>query len=124
MGIPVSKLGIFLGFQTTKGQGGREGLPAQAWFRTVKWQVLAAKYVAHEMNFSSVWSWGWAAWTTTPGEQDPAKWRAACVYLWTRDPKLCNGPHAAGKGFNKSLTEGQPVLAAGLRCKIGGAAVR
>jgi hypothetical protein len=124
MGIPVSKLGIFLGFQTTKGQGGREGLEAQAWFRTVKWQALAARYVAREMNFSSVWSWGWAEWKTTPGEMDPAKWRAACVYLWTRDPKLCNAQHAAGKGFNKSLTEGQPVLATGLRCQIGSAAVR
>ena len=26
IGIPVSKLGLFLGFQTTKGTGGREGL--------------------------------------------------------------------------------------------------
>ena len=46
IGIPVSKLGVFLGFQTTKGSGGREGLEAEAWFRTVKWQALAARYVA------------------------------------------------------------------------------
>jgi hypothetical protein len=124
MGIPVSKLGIFLGFQTTKGQGGREGLEARTWFRTVKWQVLAARYVAREMKFSSVWSWGWAEWKTTPGEMDPDKWRAACVYLWARDSQLCNGPSAAGKGFNKSLTEGQPVLAPGLRCQIGTTPVR
>jgi len=124
IGIPVSKLGIFLGFQTTKGSGGREGLAAEPWFRTVKWQALAARYVAREMKFSSVWSWGWAAWKTTPGEMDPAKARAACVYLWTRNPSLCNGPRAAGKGFVPSRTEGQLILAAGLRCQVGKRAVR
>jgi hypothetical protein len=123
IGVPVSKLGIFVGFQTTKGTGGREGLAAGPWFRTVKWQVLAARYVAREMKFNSVWSWGWAEWKTLPGEMDPAKWRAACVYLWTRDPTLCNGPHAAGSGFNKSRTEGQLVLPTGLRCRLGSAAV-
>jgi hypothetical protein len=124
IGIPVSKLGIFLGFQTTRGTGGREGLAAQSWYRTVKWQALAARYVAQEMKFHSIWSWGWAEWTTTPGEQDPAKWRAACVYLWARDAKLCNGPKAAGVGFVKSRTEGQPYLTRGFRCKLGNTAVR
>ena len=124
IGIPVSKLGLFLGFQTTKGTGGREGLAAKPWFETVKWQALAARFVAKEMKVSSLWSWGWAEWTTMPGEHDPAKPKAACVYLWTRSPKLCNGPRAAGKGFNRSRTEGQLILAPGLRCQIGGAAVR
>ena len=124
IGIPVSKLGIYLGFQTTKGTGGREGLGAQAWFRTVKWQVLAARYVAREMHFNSIWSWGWAEWTTTPGEQDPDKPKAACVYLWARDPHLCNGPAAAGKGFVRSLKEGQPTLPPGLRCTFPAAPVR
>jgi len=124
VGVPVSKLGIYLGFQTTKGTGGREGLAAKPWFRTVKWQVLAARYVAREMHFNSIWSWGWAEWTTTPGEHDPDKPKAACVYLWTRNPHLCNGPAAAGKGFVRSLTEGQPTLAPGLRCTFPSAAVR
>jgi hypothetical protein len=124
IGIPVSKLGLFLGFQTTKGTGGREGLEPKAWFDTVKWQALSARFVAREMKVSSIWSWGWAEWKTTPGEHDPAKPKAACVYLWTRDPKLCNGPKAAGKGFNRSRTEGQLILSPGLRCRIGGAAVR
>jgi len=124
IGIPVSKLGLFLGFQTTKGTGGREGLAAKPWFETVKWQALSARFVAREMKFSSVWSWGWAEWSTMPGEHDPDKPRAACVYLWTRDPKLCNGPAAAGKGFNRSRTEGQLILAPGLRCELGSTAVR
>jgi len=124
IGIPVSKLGLFLGFQTTKGTGGREGLAAKPWFDTVKWQALAARFVAKEMKVSSIWSWGWAEWTTMPGEHDPAKPKAACVYLWTRDPKLCNGPAAAGKGFNRSRTEGQLILPAGLRCRLGETAVR
>jgi hypothetical protein len=124
IGIPVSKLGLFLGFQTTKGTGGREGLAAKPWFETVKWQALAARFVAKEMKVSSIWSWGWAEWSTMPGEHDPAKPKAACVYLWTRDPKLCNGPRAAGKGFNASRTEGQLILSAGLRCRLGTTAVR
>jgi hypothetical protein len=124
IGIPVSKLGLFLGFQTTKGTGGREGLAAKPWFETVKWQALSARFVAKEMKISSLWSWGWAEWTTMPGEHDPAKPKAACVYLWTRAPTLCNGPAAAGKGFNRSRTEGQLILAPGLRCKLGAAAVR
>jgi hypothetical protein len=123
IGIPVSKLGLFLGFQTTKGTGGREGLAAEPWFQTVKWQALAARFVAKEMKVSSIWSWGWAEWTTMPGEHDPAKPSAACVYLWTRDPRLCNGPAAAGKGFNRSRIEGQLILPAGLRCRLGTAAV-
>ena len=120
MGIPPSKLGLFLGFQSTRGNGGREGLVAQPWFRTVKWQVLAARFVARELKFHSIWSWGWAAWA---GE-DPDKPTAACVYLWTRDPKLCNGPRAAGRTFNRSRTEGQLILRPGVRCILGQTRVR
>ena len=56
---------------------------------------------------------------TTPGEHDPDKPKAACVYLWTRNPTLCNGPAAAGKGFNSSRTDGQLILSPGLRCRSG-----
>jgi hypothetical protein len=124
IGIPVSKLGLFLGFQTTRGNGGREGLAARPWYQTVKWQALAARFVAREMKLHSLWSWGWAEWKTTPGEHDPAKPIAACVYLWTRNPKLCKGPRMVGRGFNTSRTEGQLILSAGLRCRLGTAAVR
>jgi hypothetical protein len=119
IGIPSSKLGLFLGFQTTRGQGGREGLePARAWFETVKLQALAAKQVAREVHVNGIWSWGWAEYKTAPGEQDPDKPAAACVYLWTRDPTLCNGPKAAGKGFDTSRTEGQINLPGTIRCRI------
>jgi hypothetical protein len=124
IGIPVSKLGLFLGFQTTKGNGGREGLAARPWYQTVKWQALAARFVAQEMRLHSLWSWGWAEWKTTPGEHDPAKPVAACVYLWTRNAKLCNAPRTVGRGFNTSRTEGQLILRPGLRCRLGTAAVR
>jgi len=120
-GIPTSKLGLFLGFQTTLRTGGREGLnPPRAWFETVKLQAFAAEQVAKEMRLNSIWSWGWAEYPTEPGEIDPDKARAACVYLWARDPKLCNGPGAAGKAFDRSRTEGQLNLPGGLRCKIDG----
>jgi hypothetical protein len=124
-GIPVSKLGIYVGFQTTKGTGGREGLqPASAWFETVKLQALAARTVAKEMKFHSIWSWGWAQWATVPGEMDTDKESAACVYLWTRDPRLCNGPEVAGPSFNRSRSEGQLSLPSGVRCRVGRASIR
>jgi len=117
IGIPISKLGIMLGFQTEPHQGGREGLkPAQAWFRTVKWQALAARQVASEWPLPTIWSWGWANW----GQRglDPDKPAAACVYLWTRDHRLCNGPAAAGPGFVASTTEGQIRLPRGIQCTV------
>ena len=121
IGIPTAKIGIFLGFQTTKGTGGREGLePATAWFEVVKLQALAAKQVAKEMRFHGIWSWGWAEYKAVPGEVDPDKARAACVYLWTRNPNLCNGPGAAGKAFDRSRTEGQLSLPGNIRCRISG----
>jgi hypothetical protein len=117
-GLPASKLGLMLGFQTTPGSGGRERAPLRSWLEVTKLQALAAKQVASEVGLRSVWSWGWAAWSS--GERDPAKPTAACVYLWARDPSLCNGPAAAGKGFDTSLTEGQLVLPTGTRCTLYG----
>src|SRR2546421_3762519 len=119
IGIPISKVGIMLGFHTEPHQGGREGLrPAQAWFRTVKWQALSAKQVASELPISTIWSWGWANWGTRG--LDPDKPAAACVYLWTRDPRLCNGPAMAGTGFVTSRTEGQIRLPSGAYCTVAG----
>jgi hypothetical protein len=119
IGIPTSKLGIMLGFHTELHQGGREGLkPAQAWFRTVKWQALSARQVGSELQISTIWSWGWANWGTRG--LDPDKPAAACVYLWTRNPRLCNGPAMAGEGFVTSRTEGQIRLPGGAYCTVAG----
>jgi hypothetical protein len=123
IGIPPAKVGIMLGFQTTPGSGGREHLePASSWFEVTKLQALAARQVAHDLRLATVWSWGWATWTA--GEKDPDKPAAACVYLWTRDPKLCNGPAMAGPGFNTDRTEGQLIFPRGARCTVYGHAVR
>ena len=119
IGIPPQRLGIMVSFSTTKGFGGRNGLqPAQAWFEVGKWQALAAKAVASELAIGSVWSWGWAEWTDA--EKDPDKIAAACVWLWTRNPSLCDGPGQAGAGFDLSLTEGQVQLGTGVQCTFAG----
>ena len=123
IGIPPSKLGIMLGFQTTPGSGGREHLaPASKWFEVTKLQALAARTVANELGLATVWSWGWATWT--PGESDPDKQTNACVYLWTRDPKLCGAPRMAGAALNTDLTTGQLIFPRGSRCTVYGHPVR
>ena len=123
IGIPPSKLGIMLGFQTTPGSGGREQLrPASKWYEMTKLQALAAKTVARELGLATVWSWGWATWT--PAESDPDKPANACVYLWSRDPKLCDAPRKAGLALNTDLTEGQLVFPPGSRCTVHGHPVR
>lgn len=121
LGISVDRLGIMLGFQSGPGKGGREGLqPSSSWFRIVKQDVLAAKQVAAETGISSVWSWGWGTFAFAPEGADPDKAAAACVYLWTRDPVLCDGVTAAGPGFDPSLTDGQIILPEGAMCSVGG----
>ena len=118
IGIPVSRIGLMLGFQTRVGFGGREGLqPSNAWFETIKWQALSARQVAAEMKIATVWSWGWGIFG--PESDDPDKPRAACIYLWARSPSLCNGPAVADRGFNASRTDGQLVLPSGAQCKVG-----
>ena len=93
IGIPVSKLGVVLGFQSGPGAGGREGLqPSEQWFRFTKLYTLAAKRIAAEFGIATVWSWGWGTFNTAGA--DPDKQAAACVFLWTRDASLCDGPAA------------------------------
>jgi hypothetical protein len=121
IGVAPDRLGIALGFHSSPQEGiaGRQGLqPREAWLRVVKWEALAAKQVAGETGIFSIWSWGWAAFN--PAAADPDKAAAACVYLWTRDQPLCDGPAVGGPVFNTSLTEGQIVLAAGVTCTFAG----
>jgi hypothetical protein len=114
--IPAERLGLVLGFQAARGAGGREGLePAAAWFEVVKWQTLAAKQVAQEYALSTVVSWGWASYRAS--DHDDEKIPTACVYLWARDPALCDGPAMAE--FPTSRTDGQLLLAGNRQCVIG-----
>ena len=123
IGIPVAKIGFVLGFQSGPGAGGREGLqPSSAWFEFTKLYTLAAKRVAAEFGIATVWSWGWG--TFNVAGADPDKQAAACVYLWTRDPNLCDGPAAAGDGFVDSLSEGQIDLPQGVQCSLDAKAMR
>ncbi len=115
LGIPPSRIGIMLGFQTRVGAFGREGLqPTVSWLEVVKLQGLAAREVASELSLATAWSWGWG--TFGPESTDADKPAAACVYLWTRDQTICDGPAAAGADFNASLTEGQIILPDRVEC--------
>jgi hypothetical protein len=122
IGISASRVALELQFQSAPGQGGRNGLkPKEAWFEYVKLLALASKQVAAETHVEGVWSWGWPSFSVAGN--DPDKPAAACVYLWTRDPKLCDGPALAGPKFDASRTEGQILLPAPVRCTFGGARI-
>jgi hypothetical protein len=119
IGIPPEKLGIMVSFSTTVGFGGRNNLqPLSAWLRVSKWQALSARAIAAETGIGSIWSWGWGQWSAA--EKDPAKTPAACVWLWTRDPSLCDGPSQAGAGFDPSRAEGQIQLGPDAQCAVAG----
>ena len=122
LGIPASRLGLVIGFQSGPGTGGREGLqPTSQWLRFVKLQTLAAQQVARELGLGTIWSWGWG--TFTAAGADPDKQVAACIYLWTRSHSLCDGPAVAGSGFDPSMTEGQIALGGGVQCAVDGGAI-
>jgi hypothetical protein len=113
LGIPPARLGLVLGFHSKPGTSGREGLqPREAWFEFVKLNALAAEQVASELGMGSIWSWGWGTFDELGA--DPDKATAACVYLWARDPTLCDAPARAP--FDTSLSAGQLVLPQGVRC--------
>jgi hypothetical protein len=120
--IPPSRIALELQFQSAPGLGARAGLqPRFKWLEIVKLEALAAKQVARETQIDSVWSWGWATFSTAG--IDPDKAAAACVWLWARDPQLCDGAKAGGSNFNASLTEGQLVLPSGARCVLEGGTI-
>lgn len=116
IGVPTNRIGMMLTFSSTPGAGGREGLPLPDWLNVTKWEALAAKQVAGELNIASVWSWGWAAFN--PKGQDPDKDKVACTWLWTRDHSLCDAPALAGSQLDTSLNVGA-VLPAGTVCLLG-----
>ena len=117
IGVPTNRLGMMLTFSSTPKAGGRESLqPLAKWLDVVKWEALAAKQIAAELDLASVWSWGWAAFN--PAGNDPDKPTAACTWLWTRDHSLCDAPALAGKQLDPSLDVGA-TLPAGTLCLLG-----
>jgi hypothetical protein len=122
IGVPPSRLGVVLAFQTRRGTGGREGLePAGAWFEVAKLQALAARQVARELGIAQIWSWGWGFFNEQA--RDPDKLNAACVWLWARDPSLCDVATVRER-FDRDLRAGQIDLPAGVRCILGEQALR
>jgi hypothetical protein len=118
VGVPPSRIGIMVGFQTGSGTGGREGLtPRSRWFDVAKWQAFAAKQVARELRLSHLWSWGWAQ--RNERSNDPDKTYAACVWLWSRDPSLCDAPAILGGELDVDRRTGQIDLPSGVRCMYG-----
>lgn len=119
VGVPASRLGLMIGFMTGPGVGGREGLkPRSRWFDVVKWQAFASREIARELELGHVWSWGWAQ--RNARSTDPDKTYAACVWLWARDPRLCDAPKTLGKELDADRREGQIAVPAGARCVYGG----
>ncbi len=122
IGVPSSRLGLMLGFHTTPGTGGREGLkPAEKWYEVGKLQALAGRQIARELRLGHVWSWGWTM--RTEAGKDPDKTFAACVWLWARDPALCDAPAAIGPKFDADVRIGQIDLRPEVRCAIGSRAL-
>jgi hypothetical protein len=121
IGVPVSRIGITLGFFSKGSSGGREGLSDENWLRLVKWQARAARQVAAETKVAYVVSWGWAPYSQS-ARDEPDVGKTACVYLWARDPdaRFCDGPAAAGPRFVADLAEGQLQLPPGARCTVDG----
>jgi hypothetical protein len=118
IGIPPSRIGIMIGFQTGAGAGGREGLrPRSRWFSVAKWHALAVEQVARELDLAHVWSWGWAQ--RNERSNDPDKTYAACVWLWARDGALCDAPGTLGDELDSDTKTGQLDLPAGVRCVYG-----
>ncbi len=119
IGIPPSRVGLMIGFQTGAGSGGREGLqPRSRWFDVAKWQAFAAEQVSRELRLTHVWSWGWAQ--RNERSNDPDKTFAACVWLWARNPGLCDAPEVLGKELDADRRVGQIDLPAGVRCVYDG----
>jgi hypothetical protein len=118
IGLPAARVGLMLGFHSGNTLSGRSGLqPREAWLEYVKLNALAVRQVAGELGLGSIWSWGWG--TFNDAGADPDKPAAACVYLWTRGARLCDGPAAAGPAFDTSLTEGQIDFPASVQCTFG-----
>jgi len=121
IGIPASRIGLMLGFQSGVNQLGREGLsPTAAWLEIVKLESQAGVVVSQQLGLSTLWSWGWGTYATLAGSADPDKPAAACTYLWARDNTLCNAPGLPIPGFDPDLSAGAFQLPATTQCRYTG----
>ena len=59
----------------------------------------------------------------TEAGKDPDKTYAACVWLWSRNPALCDAPGIIGPKFDADVRVGQIDLPAQVRCKLGSGAL-
>jgi hypothetical protein len=115
--IPPERIGMMLTFSSTPGAGGREGLePLSSWLNVVQEEVAAAKDVSAELHIATIWSWGWANFTAAGA--DPDKATVACVYLWARDPSLCDAPAMAGANLTTTAVA-SAAPAKGQICVLG-----
>ncbi len=121
MGVPATRVGIMVGFQSIGIYGRVRLQPLSAWLEFVKLNALAARQVAAETGIGTIWSWGWG--TFSPASADADKPTAACVYLWARDRSLCNAAAVVPADFNQSLTEGQIALPSSTQCSVGTKAI-
>ena len=108
IGVPPSRIGLMIGFQTGAGSGGREGLqPRSRWFDVAKWQAFAAEQVSRELRLTHVWSWGWAQ--RNERSNDPDKTFAACVWLWARDPDLCDARRSSARSSTRIAVRARSI---------------
>jgi hypothetical protein len=122
VGVPASRIGLMIGFQTGPGVGGREGLkPRSRWFDVAKWSAFASGQVARELDLAHVWSWGWAQ--RNERSNDPDKTYAACVWLWARNPGLCDAPRELGRELDADRRTGQLSMPRTTRCLYGDSAL-
>ncbi len=113
-----SRVALELQFQSAPGEGGRQraASPTQAWLEIVKLEALAAKQVARERTIAGDLVVGLAV---VLGRGRRPRQAGGCMRLpLGARPALCDGPALAGPGFDTSLTEGQIVLPAGVRCSL------
>jgi hypothetical protein len=81
--------GLMIPYWVNNRNSGRVGLSDAAWFRITRLKTEAVMAVGRNEHLATLWSWGWHT-NRNVGEVDPDKPKAACVYLHTRDPLLCD----------------------------------
>jgi hypothetical protein len=87
--VNPGRTGLMVPYWVNNKNSGRVGLKDAAWFRLTRLKTEAAMAVGRNEHLATLWSWGWHT-NRNVGEVDADKPKAACVYLHTRDPLLCD----------------------------------